>query len=385
MYSALRRSSSWTLLCAVLIWTARGLPQSRIQSPIVVDLRTYGWEAPIQHAYDRPSIAVDSHGRVVVAFTVRARQGLVTRSQPSLDFHIIRFLPDGKLDLSLSLPTHVKTVNNVYLSDTDQIIARANGSLELLRADNGGWEVLCPAPCSASQALSRHTLVLHTGDADSPMMIVRLSPQPLLQRCGKPAQSLESPEDRIQNYTNIITDKFVYFHGSEPESGSFTYRWPLCDYEHRVEIPLQIGGPWEALNDDSFVTYSLSKRSNNWELEVISSDGRLKFRPTLQEHESAGTIWTPVRSNKLGTIIAVDLLTIRGGNRALDMSGHVTARRIAVYDIEARIQRTSIQVSPKHNYGFQFDLSPDGRYLAILEDNILKLINLEEIPKPRTE
>jgi len=77
----------------------------------------------------------------------------------------------------------------------------------------------------------------------------------------------------------------------------------------------------------------------------------------------------------------VDILTTRGGNRALDISSHVTARRVAVYDIEAGKQQSSTPVSAKHKYRFQFDLSPDGRRLAILEDDVVKVVDLKEAAK----
>lgn len=384
----LKQWSVWTLL-TILLWTGQSvLAQAKTGSAVVVNLRTYGWEPPGPHELTIPSIAVDNEGRVLVGFTVRARTGLVTRGQPSLDFRVMRFSPDGKVDLSLSLPTHVKGTNGVYLSDTDQIIARANDSLQFLKTDDGNlqkgvWETLCAQPCGASQSPTRRTLVLHTKDAGPSLTVIRFLPQPVLQQCGKAPQFGKSSADRIQNYTQFITDKFAYFHGWEPESGYFTYRWPLCDYEHRVEMPLRVGGRWAVLNDDTFVVYSYSKSTKDEELEVISSDGRVKFRPTMEEHESAGTISTPIRSNEHGNIIAVDLLTIRGRNRAMDSSGHVTARRIAVYDIEAGKQLASIPVNSNPRYRFQFDLSPDGRWVALLEDDKVTVVDVDGPGKVR--
>ena len=355
----------------------------------VLDLRNYGWESPEgqQHGVDIPSIVVDHEGRVVLGFTAQARSGLVTRSQPSLDFHMMRFSPDGKVDLSLSLPTQVKVRNFIYLTDTDQIIARANDSLQLLQEDGGSlqkpeWKRLCEQ-CGVSQSPARRTLVLHLKNADPPLTILRFSPKPASRPCGKTARFVESHEDRIQNYTQYITDEFAYFHGWEPQSGSFTYRWPLCDYEHRVEMPLHVAGRWAVLNDDTFVVYPYSKRRKDEEMEVIASDGHVKFHPAMQEHESAGTIWTPIKSSEHGNLIAVDLLTIRGRSRTLDLSGHVTARRIAVYDIEAGKQIASIPVNPKPRYHFEFDLSPDGHRLAILEDDKVRVVDIEVAEKAK--
>src|SRR5579863_7909208 len=123
----------WTLI-AILACTGQAvLGQSTRVTPVVVNLRSYGWKPPDRHE-DRPSIAVDHDGRVLVGYTLRERAGLVTRSQPSLNFHIVRFSTDGKADLSLSLPTNAGGRTGIYLSDADQIIVRANDSLQILQA-----------------------------------------------------------------------------------------------------------------------------------------------------------------------------------------------------------------------------------------------------------
>jgi hypothetical protein len=59
------------------------------------------------------------------------------------------------------------------------------------------------------------------------------------------------------------------------------------------------------------------------------------------------------------------------------ISGHVTARRIAVYDLEAGKDITSIPIATNHRCCFEFNLSPDGRRLAVLEDGEVKVIDLQ--------
>ena len=73
----------------------------------------------------------------------------------------------------------------------------------------------------------------------------------------------------------------------------------------------------------------------------------------------------------------MDVVARRGGNRTFDISSHVSARRIAVYDIEAGKEIASIPVNPKYKYRLEFDLSPDGHRLAILEDDVVKVIDLQ--------
>ena len=355
------------------------------QSPI--QLRSYGWEPPESHQFNEPSIAIDHKGRVLVGFTVRERNGLVTRDQPSFSFHIARFWPDGKPDLLVSLPTDAAGRTGTYLSDTDQIIARANNYLQLLQSEDGNpqdgkWRILAPciAQCNVVQSHSRHTLLLHTEGADPPLMLIHLSPQPAFQRCGKAHQFIKSAEDSIQNFPQSISDEFAYF-----SVDGDTYRWPHCDYAHRVELPVHIRGRWTVLNDKTFVANPHNARRDQSGLEVISSEGQVKFRWAVGKHETADTLWVPIRSSERGNRIAVDVPTLRGGNRALDISDHVTARRIAVYDIEAGKEVASITVNATHRCHYEFDLSPDGHRLRILEDDVVRIVDLDGGAKSNTD
>jgi hypothetical protein len=263
-------------------------------------------------------------------------------------------------------------------------MARANDSLQFLQSGEGkvqesGWKILarCTLQCRIEQSFSRHTLFL-SQDADPPLTIIRLSQQPALQRCGKVPQLIKSTEDKIQNYPQSITDEFAYF----LLGGEGAYRWPLCDYEHRVELPLNAQGRWTVLNDDLLVQDTRDLRKNQERLEVISSDGHEKLRMDMAKHESADSLFAPIRSSQRGDRIAVEILTTRGGNRTLDISSHVTARRVAVYDIETGKELASIPVNSKHRYRYEFDLSPDGHRLAILEDDTVKVVDLEKATKP---
>jgi tricorn protease-like protein len=65
-----------------------------------------------------------------------------------------------------------------------------------------------------------------------------------------------------------------------------------------------------------------------------------------------------------------------GVSTRLDISDHVTARRIRVYDIEAG-KVVSISVEATHHYRYEFDLSADGRRLAILKDDVVRIVDLD--------
>jgi hypothetical protein len=373
----------WIALLASLIPIA-AVPlvsaHSQEDSGVVISLRTYGWQPPERGNIRPPSIIVDHKNRVVVGFTVEERRGLVDRNEPSLGFHIVRFSGDGKADLSLSVPTNKRGKTGLHLSEQDQIIVRANDNLQLLQVGEGPvqnavWKTLAPCPnqCGVVQSQTRRTLVIYTEQAD-PVTVIRLSPEPQLQRCGKERSLRKSIEDKIENWPQSITDTYAYSRDGE-ESDSELQRWPLCDYEHRNELPLRPAST--ALSDSLFLVGTYETRKGHLGLELVAPDGQVKFRAPLLEHESAGTISTPTRSSERGDRIAVDVLTLRGGNRTLDISSHITSRRIAVYDTDAGKQVASIPVPIRCHYGFAFALSPDGRRLAILEDDAVRIVDLD--------
>lgn len=336
-----------------------------------VDLPSYGWAPQARREVVLPFIAVDHRDRVLVGYATRERTKLVTRDKPSLDLRILRFSENGKLDLSLSLPTSLAGDNGIYLSDSDQIIVRANDTLQLYQEDTGAWKVLAPcgSECRLWQSVTRRTLAVRNKH-NMPILVIHLSPVPRLEQCEK---SSKSPEDTVEFYPKAITDKFAYYSGSwgaEP----FTYRWPFCEYDNRVELPLR-GARWDVLNDNMFVLYWKDS-----ELKFISSRG--VFDSALGKHEYAFTLFHHTRSNEQGSRIAVDIETLRGGNAALDISSHPTARRIGVYDFQLRKEVASIPVSLKRHgpfgLGFGMDLSPNGDRLAILDGVVLKMIDLDD-------
>jgi hypothetical protein len=373
-YGRLVQQFTWVIaLCVCSAQFARA--QSKATLHFEINLRDSGWEPPTDRfQHNEPAIAIDYKGRIVVGFTATTRAGLVTRSQPSLDFRILRFTSDGRLDAALSLPTRVKAHNSIYLSDTGQIIARANDTLQLFASDDdslqkGVWKTLCEKQCGVLQSPTRSTMILGTKQAT---WIIRFPSNPISQECANKPQLAESDDRRIEWQARWITDEFAY--SSRPGSDGFAYRWPLCEYDKRTELPQ----PFDfVLNDKFFIREIITPRRGNLDLklEVIALDGSVKFQPPLSKYESVMG-YHAIRSSAPGDRIAVDIATWRGGNLALDISSHPTARRIAIYDVEAGKEVGSTSVGIKLRYGFDFALSTDGHCLATLEDGRVKVSNL---------
>jgi hypothetical protein len=146
-----------------------------------------------------------------------------------------------------------------------------------------------------------------------------------------------------------------------------------------VALPIHARAGYTVLNDE-FLVANIHEKADKYSLnhlDVTSFDGHLKFQPVMAKHETWSNFFVPIRSSGTGNRIAVDIITIRGINRFLDLSGHITARRIAVYDLDNGKQLASISVNKKPHFRYEFDFSPDGHRLAILEDDSVKVVDLE--------
>jgi hypothetical protein len=117
--------------------------QSQTAKVLKLNLENYGWQPlPKQQRGEwggtrSQLISIDHQGRILVGFTVRENYSLATREQPGLSFHILRLTSDGKVNLSLVLPTNSFFTNGLYLGSYDQIFARANGTLQWMSEEGG--------------------------------------------------------------------------------------------------------------------------------------------------------------------------------------------------------------------------------------------------------
>jgi hypothetical protein len=136
------------------------------------------------------------------------------------------------------------------------------------------------------------------------------------------------------------------------------------------------------LNDDLFVVDGRKKR---WEIGVVNSDGGTRFLLPLPKHDSPALNITYVRGDATGDRFAFVVDTLRGGNAALDIGGHLAARRIVVYRSDSGAQVASLDIYPPVPHygvklgivpGFAFDLSPDGHVLAVLSEGILRITKI---------
>ncbi|MGA2814055.1 MAG: hypothetical protein ABSG16_21860, partial [Candidatus Acidiferrum sp.] len=291
-------------------------------------------------------------------------------------FHILRFTPEGTLDLSLGLPTDNLFSNGFYLGPDDRIYARANRTLEVLTKKTDpsdlalNWEVLlpCSVECKISQSPSRRTLVIRDlqeqGHYTYTVLDISSGARPYSKQCPW-----------IGFDANGITDEFSYQSGNGISWD--VRRWPLCDKNREEELPLAMqSGFVSPLSDDLLVLLGTNRERRG--IELIAPSGQLKFRQELpkNDHPSAEQARTDEHCDRIAFVVQ----TWRGGSRVLDISGKMIGRRIVVYTDRGQ-EVVSVPVSLGRNLvryrrDFDFSLSPNGRRLAIVDEGELTIVGL---------
>ena len=374
-------------------------PYSRSQTTnpsetVQINLEQYGWQRlpPPRRHEGWPTVAnlmkVDSKGRVVIGYPAREEEGLARREDPKVLFHVLRFTPDGKLDLTFVLPTSSVSDNAVYLDAEDNIFAVADDKLQLLIGDSQvstsrwRWKPLISCSwssefCQISQTVTRRKLYVsrclgpvQRKLCEDPVTVTydTSSPEPeVISRCLRPHAGQ--------------TDTFGYSSGSRGMD-YFTLRHLSCSSDSEQE--LGVHDPVSAvLNDDRFVVNRLKKR---WEIGVVTASGATKFRVQLPKHDMPALGSRYVKGDASGDRFAIVIDTMRGGNKALDVGGRLRARRLLVYRSDSGTELANLRVYPPVPHygvalgivpGFTFDLSPDGHVLAVLSEGIVTIAKIQ--------
>lgn len=349
--------------------------QSEAAKVVKLNLVDYGWQPlPPRSAGEWQGttgqlLTIDHKGRVLIGYIVRETEQLAKRGKPTLSFRIVRIKPDGKADLSFALPTNNWFSVGVYLDASDHILARANATLQVLSGgdqtprEQRTWTPIatCTMNCDISQSPSRHTLIVQnpvSPDHFTYTVLDTSSSDPqVIRTCSAMAF-----------YAQRITDKFAYWPGSYGME-YWTRRYPLCDEDHPEELPLDQAVDI-ALNDELLVFRGAADHKSV--MGVITVEGKIKFRLELPKGDRQGR----ATGDERGDRFAIGIGTYRGGFAALDIPEKPVANRIVVLDSQSGRQLASVPIKVRSSV-YEKQLSPDGHCLAILEDGILTIVELQ--------
>lgn len=382
--------SNLVIFSALLFGTCSSV-SAQFQTAKIVKfkLEGYGWQPlpqrqPGQHGEHpgTPShlISIDHDNRVLVGFSARENYNLASREHPGLSFHILRFTPEGKLDLSVVLPTKDYFTNGLYLGANDQILARANDILQVSLAaikiadEDVAWRPLapCPSDCYVGFSFSRRTIILRT--SEKPFNFDNLTYTVLDTSSSSP--SVVETCSRMAFYAEKVTDKFAYWPNYGRDDNR-TVRFPFCDVNSFQELPWTDGGGFFPLNDDAFLLLS-SDKDRRGVVKLVGRDGQVRFRRTMSGKDDVPQYYVGfwATSDECGDRFAFTVDTWRGGSPFFDISGKLVARRIVVYDEKGR-ELASVPVSTAYHRDFDFSLSPDGHRLAILDEGMVTVVDMQ--------
>jgi hypothetical protein len=370
----LQKSVTLSLLVVIVSACSHVYAQQQAAQITKIKLENYGWQ-PIPNRRElfgrqfSQNLWLDHKGRVLVGFAVRESDALATREHPERSFHIMRFTAEGKVDLSVALPTNSWYANALYLGPDDQILARANDRLQFFSEDrnqgqSGSWQLLAPCPetCSISQSFSLRTLILRAsplvGGRDGTAYIIldaSSSPPRVVRTCSQMA-SMQ------------ITDKFAYRTHYDRDD-DLTVRFPFCEVEHYEDFPMWGRGGGYVLNDDTLLKVGPTGA------KLLGPDGQVKFSKEMAKHDwiiNTYKVATDERYDRFALMVNTE----HGAHPSLDIGGHLVARHVLVLDATGK-QLASIPAETHYHMDSSFSLSPDGHRLAILDQGVVTVVELQ--------
>jgi hypothetical protein len=145
-----------------------------------------------------------------------------------------------------------------------------------------------------------------------------------------------------------------------------------------------IGGSWRVLyhakdavcaSAPTFVDDEMLITGPCGSVGLISTSGQILMKDKVPKGEH---LEEQVASSRNGNMAAVSLMRTKGG--AFDTSIRRSATAVLVYDIQHRNAVLRVDVNPLPKSSYHFALSPDGAWLAVMTDSIVKVYDTKNAP-----
>jgi hypothetical protein len=110
-------------------------------------------------------------------------------------------------------------------------------------------------------------------------------------------------------------------------------------------------------------------------IEFRRSQGtKVLWRDSFDKHHDQ--VANHIETSADGKILVVAVKTFGGGNGRLDISQHLKAERLAIYDSSSGERIRVISVTPIAPSIFGFSVAVDGRNLAYLADGVVEIVSI---------
>jgi hypothetical protein len=356
-------------------------PAVRLSPSRSVSLKACGWEPEplvVHHTgYVPLKLAFDHRGNLWTGYTKKSQQ-VVPRSTPELgaQYNVVELSGNPtQCVVQMKLPTTESSPVAVLFSDKDDMLVVANDKLhvvdqngfkeraafDLLRAsDQARYQVL--------QSPQRKSLVALADGftrAESSYTWLDSASLQVLHSCSYPPV----PEHYVRLRSFADDGRFI-----EVEHGPGTQSHWISEGRYcsaKTIIPPDHIQPAAAIMLESETAYFRDNPLNDNLPSIVVYDraGNLLHSVPGHDKESMSANGGAVVSED-GRRAAVLLNITSGGARWLDISNHVAARRVDVYDTATWTRIAQISLSAKGEAELAF--SPDGKTLAIQADDVVQ-------------
>ena len=346
-----------------------------------VSLKACGWEPEslvVQHTgYVPLKLAFDHRGNLWSGYTKKSQQ-VVPRSAPELgaQYNVVELSGNPtQCMVQMKLPSTESSPVAVLFSDKDDMLVVANDKLHLVDQDGfkerAAFDLLRASDQARYQVLQspqRKSLVALADRftrAESSYTWLDPASLQVLHSCSYPPV----PEHYVRLRSFADDGRFVEVEHGPGTQGHWISEGRYCSA--KTIIPPDHIQPAAAIMLESETAYFRDNPLNNNLPSIVVYDRAGTLLHSVPGHDKESmSANNGVAVSEDGRRAAVLLDITSGGARWLDISNHVAARRVDIYDTATWTRIAQIKLSSKGEAELAF--SPDGKTLAIQTNDLVQ-------------
>lgn len=349
-----------------------------------LSLKTCGWEPEpvvVHHSGYVPStVAFDHQGNFWTGYTKKTQQ-LASRSAPEVgaEYNLVEVSGNStECVVRIKLPTTESSPVAALISNKDNLLAVANDKLHEIDPqtfkERSAFDLLRPSDHARYQVLQspqrKSLVVVEDGFTRTESSYTWLNPESLqvLQTCTYPPE----PDHYVRLRAFADDGRFIEVEHGPGTLGHWVSEGRYCSPKQHIP-PERIQPSAAILLDDQNVYFRENPLNDNQpSIVAYSRTGTLLQSVPARDKETMATT-SGVAISENGTRAALVVNVMSGGVRWLDVSNHVSARRVDIYDTKTWSRIAQIKLSSPGEVELAF--SPDGKTLAVQTNDLIQFFD----------